>query len=245
MINKTKIGIPSRSVEKSQGKEKNDYSTKFDDIFTRLKDAVGAKSDNDLGEALGLRQQTISAARSKKQIPPGWVVEISAKFGVSADWILYGEGPVRRGENQKGHENDGISQIGENDRRKSYIMLKWAKPKVNEAGELFVGNESWEHIFVRNELDKIGTPEKIAVMMMPGNDMFPVIKDKNSILIDTSQTNMVSDYIYAVYISEAFLIRRLTVAGNNIVLSGYNCESVEIPPDEIKILGRVVYWISG
>ena len=69
----------------------------FEEIFDRLKLASGVATDSDLGRALGLKQSTISQTKSRKHVPAAWVVTISHAFGVSADWILYGEGPMKRG----------------------------------------------------------------------------------------------------------------------------------------------------
>jgi hypothetical protein len=60
-------------------------------------DAFGVKNETDLGRALGIKQQSIAPHRKKRHIPSVWFI-IAAERGVSVDWILYGEGPMRRGE---------------------------------------------------------------------------------------------------------------------------------------------------
>ncbi len=75
-----------KSVERSGVNNSTFYET-----FERLKIAVGARTDTDLANAIGLKHSTISAAKSKSEIPPGWIVDISRKFGVSLDWLVYGD----------------------------------------------------------------------------------------------------------------------------------------------------------
>lgn len=66
--------------------------------FTRLWEAVGAKSDSELAKALGVIQQTVSSARQRHTIPSGWIVKISEKYSICSDWLLFGEGPKYRRE---------------------------------------------------------------------------------------------------------------------------------------------------
>lgn len=47
----------------------------------------------ELGAALGISSAAVNKAK-KSEIPPGWIVTISQKFGVSADWLLYGKGAM-------------------------------------------------------------------------------------------------------------------------------------------------------
>jgi hypothetical protein len=68
----------------------------FEDKFSRLWRSVGAKNDSGLARALGVIQQTVSAARKRKTIPCSWIIKISENYGISCDWLLYGEGPKYR-----------------------------------------------------------------------------------------------------------------------------------------------------
>ena len=68
----------------------------FEDKFSRLWRSVGAKNDSELARALGVIQQTVSAARKRKTIPCSWIIKISENYGISCDWLLYGEGPKYR-----------------------------------------------------------------------------------------------------------------------------------------------------
>lgn len=73
-----------------------DSSTEFDEVFNRLKLAVGVKSDSKFGTFLGIRQSSISGAKNRGQLPPNWIVEVASRTGVSADWLLFGVGAMRR-----------------------------------------------------------------------------------------------------------------------------------------------------
>ncbi len=68
----------------------------FDESLRRLKVAFGVETDTDLARALDLQQGSISKAKQKRAIPPSWITTVALGQGVSADWLLTGEGEMRR-----------------------------------------------------------------------------------------------------------------------------------------------------
>jgi hypothetical protein len=84
----------------------------FEERFRRLKQAVGAKTDTDLAKALDIKQSSVGSAIERKAIPARWVIEISDKYNVCSDWLLYGEGPkYRRERGAAGPEPPGVTPI--------------------------------------------------------------------------------------------------------------------------------------
>lgn len=72
----------------------------FDEIFGRLKLVFGVETDTDFARCMGFKQGSVSGAKQKKAIPPAWITEVALSKGVSADWLLTGEGAMMRGEGQ-------------------------------------------------------------------------------------------------------------------------------------------------
>lgn len=64
----------------------------FEAILNRMKSAINAKSDTELGSKMGLKQSAISSAKTRGQIPAAWVVSMAQDHGISADWLLSGVG---------------------------------------------------------------------------------------------------------------------------------------------------------
>lgn len=64
----------------------------FEAILNRMKSAINAKSDTELGSKMGLKQSAISSAKTRGQIPAAWVVSMAQDHGISADWLLTGVG---------------------------------------------------------------------------------------------------------------------------------------------------------
>ena len=71
-------------------------SIDFPQQFERIKEACGAKTDMDLAKILEIKHSSVASARKRKSIPPRWFVELSIRFGVSTDWLIFGEGPKYR-----------------------------------------------------------------------------------------------------------------------------------------------------
>jgi hypothetical protein len=81
-------------VASSDGKD----ATSFESVLGRLKMATNTFSDVEFAQkALGKGQSSISNAKGRRAVPPQWIETVSKKFGVSADWLFFGEGPMARG----------------------------------------------------------------------------------------------------------------------------------------------------
>jgi len=65
-------------------------------IISRLKDALGAKSDGQLATYLGISRQNIGAARKREDVPTGWIYKVAELTGCSMDWLSFGRGPKIR-----------------------------------------------------------------------------------------------------------------------------------------------------
>lgn len=65
-------------------------------IIDRLVHATEGKNISSLAGLLGVSHQAIYNARNKGKIPKAWFVEVGEATGVSVDWLLAGEGPMRR-----------------------------------------------------------------------------------------------------------------------------------------------------
>lgn len=80
----------------SFGSSDSKLPNSFDEIFGRLKLVFGVETDTDFARCMGFKQGSVSGAKQKKAIPPAWITEVALSKGVSADWLLTGEGEMRR-----------------------------------------------------------------------------------------------------------------------------------------------------
>jgi phage repressor protein C with HTH and peptisase S24 domain len=90
-------------------------------------------------------------------------------------------------------------------------------------------------------------PNKLAAMTASGNSMEPGICDGDSLLIDTSQTNVIDGKVYALWYDGGERVKRLfRLPGGGLRIKSDNPEhgSIELGPDytgHVRILGRVVH----
>lgn len=66
----------------------------FESKFARCLDAVNAKNESELAKILEINPSSVSAAKKRRQLPPGWVEIIAEKFNVNANWLFFGIGNV-------------------------------------------------------------------------------------------------------------------------------------------------------
>jgi len=87
----------TKSVVGSFSSLENKPENDFELVLARLKAVFDVETDTDLAKKLDLKQGSISTAKQKKSVPPTWITAVALKHGISADWLLTGEGEMRRG----------------------------------------------------------------------------------------------------------------------------------------------------
>lgn len=67
-------------------------------VLERLSAVLDAKSGSQLADALEVSPQAISSWKSRESVPYAKCVEVAEARGLSLDWLLTGEGSMRRDE---------------------------------------------------------------------------------------------------------------------------------------------------
>lgn len=75
-------------------------SIAFEAKLKRLFIALGVHSDSELARALGITPPSVASAKQKRQMPIGWIEKTSGISNFSMDWLYYGRGPMRLGEDE-------------------------------------------------------------------------------------------------------------------------------------------------
>ncbi len=68
--------------------------TSFDAQMERIRLITGTRTQLELADLLGVKQSSISDAKRRGRIPPGWLVMLMRYKHANPDWILTGSGPV-------------------------------------------------------------------------------------------------------------------------------------------------------
>jgi len=98
MQNKSENGIngPSKNDSRQGSQQNKSAGNNFIAIFERIKQALGVATETAIANLLGIKQPSVAKARKRNKIPPGWITKISQEHEISADWLLFGEGPMVR-----------------------------------------------------------------------------------------------------------------------------------------------------
>lgn len=64
----------------------------FEAQMARIHEATNTGTQCELATALGIRQSSISDAKKRNALPPGWLVTLAMDYNVNPNWIISGEG---------------------------------------------------------------------------------------------------------------------------------------------------------
>lgn len=64
----------------------------FDEVLSRIMQAVGVRTQAELGETFGVRQSSISDAKRRSSIPDSWLIKLVTAYSLNPIWVLRGTG---------------------------------------------------------------------------------------------------------------------------------------------------------
>lgn len=220
-------------------------TSKFEERLQRIMDAAGAKSDSDLARALGIQPPSVAAARKREQVPSGWVEQVAERFGVSADWLLFGDSRGATGGEAytpgQGHVCD-VDMI--------YVPLVEAQLSAG-TGSFVTGELSDKRYGFRSDfLTRKGQISQMVLMRVEGDSMEPEIHHGDVVLIDQSQTQPRPGAMFAIGVEDLVYIKMVDSKPGKIVLKSLNpaYEPLEIDArgdlaDGIRIIGKAI-WLG-
>ena len=217
-------------------------------VLNRLKEASGAKTGAALANALGVSHQAVYNAKKNRAVPPGWIINIAREYGVSIDWLTYGGGGVGGGVKAKSPAAVvKLSEAGD-----FYKVPLYREARLS-AGHGNFDTEAADidyYAFRRDHLEKLGQPQKMALMTVDGDSMSPVFEDGDRVLIDESQKDLRPGKVYAVNIEGLAYLKLVNAVPGKIILESYNSDypAQEYPTtgdmaDTIRVIGRAV-WVG-
>lgn len=215
--------------------------------LSRLLQATGAKSEAELSRLLGLTSQSIYKAKQIGSIPPAWIVKIAERFKVSADWLLFGYGPMRREDNDALISPEQVTASQED-----LIMIPMVEAILSAGtGSLETsGQMAREYAFRRDFIQRKGNPANMVLMRVRGDSMQPEVMDNDVVLLDQSKTRPHPGPIFAVGIEDAIYLKRVDMLPGQIVLKSVNPDYAPIhvdmgeqTRDQFRVIGQVL-WVG-
>ncbi len=208
----------------------------IENLLRRLPDVTGITSQTELAKSLKINRSSITHARNNNKIPEKWILKLYRKFNLNPEWIEFGIG--------KTYINKGsFSDI-------EFTHVPMVKATLSAGGGSFNVDANIDGYlsFTSKWLRLKGSVAAMVAMEVAGDSMEPEIRDRDTVLIDRSQTEVKNRKIYAVGLDDTIFIKRLEQHPGSLVFSSDNkaYAPIYLKEDElrkVRILGKVI-WIS-
>lgn len=211
-----------------------------------------------LEDASGVAAGTISAIENRDSSRSQYFPQLARAFGVTVEELAH---PDLKPENTRSVEEPRAAYGTE-------PILAWEHPEDLPDGEFVMvprlnvhlgagpGKEQVEIDLVKDNPQAFRTewirlmrlkPAKLAAMRAAGDSMEPTIHDGDSLLVDTSQNQVVDGKVYALWYDGGERVKRLfRLPGGGLRIKSDNpaFDTIEVHPEEIenvRIIGRVVH----
>jgi phage repressor protein C with HTH and peptisase S24 domain len=218
-------------------------------IGERLKKLRGKTSGEEFAARHHVHLQTLYRYERDERIPDiNFFQSVSNESGVSLDWLVTGEGKMRR----EGLQFAGITQTRELIQGKTpgpYLPSEThldTEPALRAEtltcfdcelvmiplveAKLSAGNGSWEtsgdsdrrYAFRSDFLRRKGNPSTMVLMRVAGDSMEPKIEHDDVVLVDTSQTVPHLGRMYAVAVEDLVYLKQVDAEPGKLILTSAN-----------------------
>ncbi len=159
----------------------------FESKLERLISALGAKNPTELMKILNLTLGSFGSARKRQRLPAQWIVEAFEKHGISSDWLLSGEGPMRRGE-ELSEQQAPYNCLSPEDFE--LLPLLESRVAAGPEGEIIFDEVADQYPFKKWWIERmVGKDEfrkKFLVLIkVRGDSMSPTINPGEVVMVDT------------------------------------------------------------
>jgi len=160
---------------------------------------------------------------------------ICKALNISPAWLLLGEG---------GMERDAPLLPAED-----VVAIPKVKARLSAGtGSLETSGDTEKFCHFRSDwINRKCRPGQCVVMDVTGDSMEPTIRDKDIVLLDQGQTDIISGSVYAIGIDDEVLIKHVDKVPGHYVLRSANKEYAPINVDltdeslNVRIIGRVLW----
>ncbi len=187
----------------------------------------------ELAEKLGISQSAVAKIESNKRKLTVEELDILVeKFDLSINWLLVGLGTMYNLPN---------SDV-------DLIQIPRVKAQLSAGNGSLLTSEQIErtYAFRADWIHSKGQPSAMVIFGITGSSMQPELQDKDVVMIDQSQTNILPGHIYGVGVDESILVKYVDIEPGKMILrsenSRYSPIEIDITnPGNVRILGKVVW----
>lgn len=225
--------------DKKNNSERPILEKRIGQFSERLKLVMNNESVLSFSQKVGVSEGTIRNLLKNGLPRLDNLVAIAEAGNVNIEWLATGEGKPNKDLLAKNNEMDEFALIpGYN------IQISAGNGSQGEQ-EQVTRKLAFRHKWLKFK----GLKEKDLVLVFTkGDSMEPTISDNNTLMIDTSQQQLVDGSIYVIRNNEHLVVKRIqnTLKGFYLISDNKEYEKVEVTyneADDLKIIGRVV-WVG-
>ncbi len=230
------------------------------DILQRLMTAAG-DTQNGLAEATKVPQPTIFRILKGESRDPrhATLKPIADRYGITVAQ-LRGEDPIENWPSSEAPTSPGAPAAAS---IRPYLSLDELDPDqyvMVDRFDVFLSAGSGNFQWVINQKDPLAfrarwfqqkriSPEHCKALYVRGRSMEPKLEDWDTVLIDTTQTNIIDGEIYAVSLGDQFFIKTIHRLADGVLLQSENPEFENIAVkgeqlEQLRVIGKKV-WRGG
>lgn len=216
-----------------------------------VRDSLG-KSQKDMALLINSSLSALQSYESGRQFPGGKVFEALARMGFDSNWLLTGEGEMKRGE--------VVYPLGESlkngliindDSDDGFVQVPRYKVNASAGGGAVIHSEqivdylSFKSDWIRNSLGV--SVQDLALINVKGDSMEPSLSNEDLILVDMRTRSVEDNAVYVLQFNGTLLVKRLQrrFDGSVVIMSDnprYTSETLTGEAVELlKVIGRVVW----
>lgn len=152
--------------------------------------ALPITKDNELADHLHISAQAVSKAKKRLSIPSSWIFRLRNEYSISADWLLTGTGPMRRGESVVEDAQLPFNCLTTEEYELVPLISSWVTG--GPQGEILYEGITDKYPFKRWWIERLvgRSPERKGALLLVrvrGDSMVPTIGPGEVILVDTSE----------------------------------------------------------
>lgn len=231
---------------------KNDFETRFNQLIEYLR-----VTRSELSRAIDVSPQSITNWVKRNSISKDSAKKIEVKYGISANWILYGDGEMKAkkilkddlpSEDQWESVVTWDSNTNLGDDEVEVPFLKDIELACGDGAHSEQDYNGFKLRFSKATLRRFNAPsDGSTIFCFPakGDSMEPVIPEGSTVTINIADKQIVDGKVYAINQDGWKRLKQLYRTGpNKVSIRSYNqtYSPEEANLDEIEIIGRAVHF---
>lgn len=219
----------------------------------------GRKSRPVFAQELGINKNTLERYEKGVTSPNlELAAQICGRYGVSIRWLVYGEGEWLE---EKGQQESvklpaqaklketsiPIAPARQSPDPEMFAYVPLVSTHLSAGGGAFVYSEDviGFYAFRKSWLKRTTSGvNNLVLSIVTGNSMMPTLKEKDFVMVDSGQTKIADDLIYAIRVDDTVMVKRLRLRPGGkikIISDNQEYESYDTTHQDLHVIGQVVW----